>query len=199
MTQHDFLKPALTGLAKLQIALNKKGGPSEDGKLFEQILSLQDGILKNFGLPTSPDNEKLIWFSQLPTDVEVSERAKQLHKTATTYLLSNAKPELQTLREAQEQQQDPMYVLPELQITTHTYTLFVYDKIFLKGKDKLENILHELKFVSNFPDILDAIGRIEQGTLDNEHEVAEFLEKIGVRYLQQFYIHNSNLLSDDDY
>ncbi|MBK6836087.1 MAG: hypothetical protein IPG89_18175 [Bacteroidetes bacterium] len=94
MTNHDSIKPALTELAKLQIALNKKGGPSEDGQLFEQILSLQDSILKSFGIPTSPSNEKLIWFSQLPTDYEVSERVKQLHTTATAYLLSNAKSEL---------------------------------------------------------------------------------------------------------
>jgi hypothetical protein len=199
MTQHDFLKPALTGLAKLQIELDKKGGPSEDGQLFEQILSLQDGILQSFGLPISPDNEKLIWFSQLPTDDEVNERVKQLHKTATAYLLSNAQPELQTLREAQEKQQDPFYVLPELKVKTHSYTLFVYNKILLERKDNLENILHDLKFTSHYPDILDALGQIEQGTLDNEPEVAEFLEKIGVRYLQQYYMHNSNLLSDDDY
>ncbi len=199
MTQHEFLKPALTGLAKLQIALDKKGGPSEDGQLFEQILSLQDGILKSFGLPASPDNEKLIWFSQLPTDEEVNGRVMQLHKTATKYLLSNPTSELQTLREAQNLQENAFAVLPELKIPTHTYTLFVYHKILLQRKDTIENILHELKFVSNFPDILDAIGKIEQGTLDNEPEVAAVLEKIGVRYLQQFYMHNSNLLSDDDY
>lgn len=196
MTQHNFLVPALTGLAKLQIHLDKKGGPSEDGQLFEQILEIQNGILKGFGLPISPDNEKLIWFSQLPTDDEVNERVKKLHKTATTYLLSNAKPELQTLREAQEQQQDPFIVLPELKLKTHSYTLFVYNKILLKRKDTLENILHDLKFTTHYPEVLDALERLEQKSLDNEAEVANALEKIGVKYLQEFIIHNSNLLDD---
>lgn len=193
VNNHEFLKSAFTGLAKLQGLLEKKGGPSEDGQLYEQILSLQDGILKSFGLPTNPDNEKSLWFSQLPTDDEVNDRMKQLHTKATTYLLSNAKPELQILREAEELHRDPMYVLPELKVLTHIYTLFVYNKIFLKGKDNLENILHELKFVSDNSDIRDAIGQVASGKLKNEAEVVGFLEKLGVRYIEQFHIHNLNI------
>lgn len=91
-----------------------------------------------------------------------------------------------------------MHVLPELKITTHTYTIFVYNKILLKQKDSVENILHDLKF-SNHPDILNALGQIQFGTTEQDHDRVKFLEFIGVKYLQQFIMHNSNLLSDDDY
>ncbi len=90
MNQNETLKNALTELANLQIVLDKKGGPSEDGQLFEQILAKQDRILKAFGLPISPNNEKLLWFDNLPTNFEIENRIKQLHKTATDYLLSNS-------------------------------------------------------------------------------------------------------------
>ena len=139
-------------LTKLQISLEKKGGPSEDGELFDEILSIQGEILKSFGLPTSSENEKLLWFSRLPTGLEVENRIKLLHNTATEYLLSNARPDLQVLRDAQELEQDPYIVLPELKICTHIYTLFVYNKMLLKKKDTVENILHELKFV-NHPEV----------------------------------------------
>ncbi len=198
MAKHDFLQPDLIGLARLQIALDNKGGPSEDGQLFEQILELHDSILKSFGLPVSPDNEKLLWFKTIPTDIEVNERIKLLHQTATKYLLSNAKPELQMLRDALELKQNAFVILPELKISTHTYTIFVYEKIFLKRKDTPENILHELKFV-NHPDILDALGRLGIGTLENEPAVVSILKAVGVKYIDQFIMHNSNLLSDDDY
>lgn len=191
MKNHHFLKPALTGLAKLQIILNKKGGPSADGQLFDQILVLQEGILKSFGLPPNPNNEELLWFNNLPTDSEVENRIKQLHKTATDYLLSNAQPELQILRNAQEQGQDPFLILPELKITTHSYTLFVYNKILLKKMDTIENILHDLKFV-NRPNVLDAIGNLEQDNIENAEEVFEFLKDNGVKYIEQFMISNSN-------
>jgi len=161
-------------------------------------LELQDGILKSFGLPATPDNEKLLYFKTLPTDTEVYERIKLLHQTATKYLLSNAKPELQTLRDAQELKQNAFVILPELKISTHTYTIFVYEKILLKGKDKPENILHELKFV-NHPDILDALGRLGLGTLENEPTIVSILKAVGVKYIDQFIMHNSNLFSDDDY
>ena len=191
MTQHNFLKPALTELAKLQIALKKKGGPSEDGQLFDQILSIQDDILKSLGLPSSSDNEKLIWFSQLPTDDVVNERINQLHKKATEYLLSDAKSELQILREAQEQKQDPFMVLPELKITTHSYTNFVYSNILLKRKDTVENVLHQLKFV-NGSEFLSTIGNLAQNNVENSTEVIKYLKENGVKYLVEFLSASTN-------
>jgi hypothetical protein len=187
MTEHEFLKPALTGLAKLQIALDKQGGPSENGQLFEQILKLQDGILRSFGLPTTTDNEKLVWFSHLPTETELNERIQQLHKKAAEYLLGNTKTELQTLLEAQEQQKDPFEVLPELKITTHTYTIFVYNQILLKKKDTAENILHELK-LANHSGLLGAIGNLEQGNIENAEELIQLLKAKGLKYLDDFVL-----------
>jgi hypothetical protein len=190
MANHDFLNSTLTGLAKLQIVLDKKGGPTEDGQLFEQILAIQDQILKNFGLPTTPDNEKFLFFESLPTDFEVENRIKLLHKTATEYLLSNAKSELQTLRDAQELNEDPFIVLPELKISTHIYTFFVYNEVLLQRKDTVENILHELKFV-NQNNILGTIGKLKPNNIKSE--VIQTLKDSGVKYLDQYIFFNSNL------
>ena len=198
MTNQDYLQPALIELSTLQIALDKKGGPSEDGQLFEQILELQDAILNSLGLPLTPDNEKLLHCKTIPSTTEVNRQIDLLIKTATAYLLTTAKTELQTLRDAQEHNLDPFFVLPELKIPTHAYTIFVYEKILLKRKDNLENILHELKFV-NHPTILDALGRLGFGTLENAATITDILKAVGVKYIEPFIIHNSNLLSDDDY
>ena len=192
MKRKDFLQPALRGLATLQIILTKKGGPSSDGDLFEQILDIQDTILSKFGLPASPDNEALLFFNSDPSDDEINVRIEQLNEEATKYLSSKTKTDLQILRGAQLTKQDPMYVLPELKIRTHSYTLFVYNNILLKEKDSPENVLLELKMINDYPYILGLLGRMEQGILDNESDVIEFLEKIGVRYIQQFKLHNSN-------
>lgn len=198
MTKQDSLASELNLLAKLQINLDEQGGPSESGPLFEQILEIQDGILKQLGLPNSPDYNELIYFKTTPTATEIKERIIQLHSAATNYLLSDAKSELQDLRDAQENQSNPMDVLPELKITTHAYTIFVFNKILLKRKDSVENVLHDLRFC-NQPEILNALGQIQPGTTDHDPEIVEFLENAGVKYLQQFIIDNSNLLDDDDY
>lgn len=185
MNNHRYLNSTLAELAKLQIILAKKGGPNEDGQLFEEILALQDEILKGFGLPTTSENENIIWFSQPPTDEELNERANQLQKTATEYLLSDAKPDLQILIEGLEMDQDPFMVLPQLKIATHSYTFFVYNNILLKRKDTVENVLHQLRLV-NRPKILGALGTLEQNNVENSIEVIKYLKDNGVKYLAEF-------------
>ena len=198
MKNNTQLKLALCGLAKLQIALEKKGGPEADGSLFEQIIEVIEGILKSFGLPPTSDNEGFLWFPEIPTEYELEEIINLLHKTATEYLLSKPKPELQVLRDAQEQKSDPFIVLPELKIPTHTYTFFVYNKMLLKRKDTVENVLQELKFV-NENGYLGALGRIGQNQEENHSQLIDYLSRKGVRYINQFMISNSDLLTDDDY
>ncbi len=189
MDNHKDLKHALTGLAKLQIALREKGGPTQDGEMFELILNLQSGILESLGLPESPDNEKLIFFRTIPTDEEVKSKIEQLHHFASKFLLSDAKPDLQILRDAQEFKHDPFSVLPELNIATHTYTIFVFNNILLKKVDSVENILHEFRFV-NQNELLDMIGNLAMNNYKNPVEVIEKLKSSGVKYIDQFVIYN---------
>jgi len=198
MTKQNSFKPTLLEIAKLQIELKEKGGPTEDGTLFEEILNLQDSILKIFGLPGFPEYEKYISFDKFPSDMNLDKIILLLHGAAAAYLLSPIKSDLQYLRDAQDFKKDGFLVLPELKIATHIYTIFVYEKILLKKKDTVENILQELRLV-NEPDILDSLGQLAQGTLENKHEVTAILKADGVKYIEQFIIHNSNLLSDDDY
>lgn len=61
MVINSELKESILELAKQQIILVNKGGPFEDGKLFEQILLTQEFILKNFGLPNTSENERLFF------------------------------------------------------------------------------------------------------------------------------------------
>ncbi|MBS0645335.1 MAG: hypothetical protein JSR97_01920, partial [Verrucomicrobia bacterium] len=165
MNKQEQIKNALTGLAKLQIALDKKGGPSEDGQLFEEILTLQDGILSSFGLPLTAENTKLLWFNgSVPTQLELTERVKKLNKTAQKYLLSPAKPEAQILKDAQENKASAFSTLPELGITTHSYTIFVYEKILLVKRDKIENVLDEMS-IANQPRMLHILGNLEEGNM----------------------------------
>jgi hypothetical protein len=198
MKQYDFLNIAILGLANLQVILEKKGGSEEDGSLFEEISLFEASILSKFGLPFSTIYQQILWFKTVPNEIEIEERIEQLHKAASQYLLSDVKSEPQILKEAQIHQQDPFIVLPELNIKTTVYSIFVYEKILLKNKDSVENVLKDLKF-TNQRIILDALGKIQENTIDQDEEAVEFLESIGVRYLNQFLIHNSNLLDDDCY
>jgi hypothetical protein len=198
MKRNAKLKNTLAALAKLQIDLEKKGGPSEDGQMFEQIIATHAEILKGFGLPTSSNNKKLLWFGSLPTDIEVEEIIRKLCQAATDYLLSPAMSELKLLKNALETGEDAFNILPELKIETHVYPIFVYEKIFLKQKDTVENVLKELK-LSNSDENLDLLGRFASGSEENPPDLEKQLIEKGIRYTQQFIISNSEFLSDDDY
>lgn len=196
MINQDTLIVELLSLADLQIRLNDKGGPSSDGELFEQVLENQDEILNHFGLPAIPENGKLLWFDKIPSQEELLERITELHNRASTYLLSDTKSELQILRDAQEFGHEAMVVLPELKITTHLYTIFVFNEVLLNNEDTVENVLNELK-IANRAENLDALGRLI--VEDDEQvlgELFEFLEDNGLLYLDKFII--ANFIEDND-
>lgn len=192
MLTDSVLREKLFELANAQVALQNKGGPFEDGKLFEQILITQEFILNNFGLPNTSENENILRFKSMPLDKEIDYKINELHKTATEYLLSKGKSEIQILKDAQDLQQDAYAVLPELKITTHIYTCFVYDKILLEQKDTIENILEDLKFVNNYK-TLNQIWEIVQAKDEDKSNFVVDLKKTDIKYINQFLEYYFNL------
>lgn len=192
MSEKQSHRNELVALAQLQVSLEKQGGISANGQLFEQILTAQDSILDSFGLPAVLENQRLIWFSEIPSDLELDFRIKQLHEKASEYLSGDAKPELQLLTEAKENRSDPFEVLPELKIATHAYTLFVYNEILLLGKDSVENVLAALK-LANRHEFLNTLGKLIFGGFENVFQAQKSmiaLRAVGVRYIDEF-IHAS--------
>ncbi|MES2646197.1 MAG: hypothetical protein V4717_04930 [Bacteroidota bacterium] len=200
MLQLQLWKDALNELALLQVELEEKGGPSEDADLYEHILHLQKMLLKSFGLPASFDFTRIIQFENIPTAHEINIRINQLKEAATTYLLTDAKSELDILENAKANQLDPFNVLPELNIKTHIYAIFVYDKILLHEKDSLENVWHELQLTRD-PEVLDFTGKLGLKEYDFERHIdyKKLLASKGLKYLEEFIESQSELLSDEDY
>ena len=163
---------------------------------FESNFRIQDEILKKFQLPHKAQYYKLLWFKCLPDDIILEGRIEKLHLAAKEYLLSPVITEIELLNVAKERGDCSFDILPELNIETHIYTIFVYNKIFLRGKDSAEDVLKDLR-LANEPYNLDALGRLVLGKDDVNRE-QELIEK-GIKYTQQFIISNSEFLGDDDY
>ena len=200
MPQLQLWKDALNELALLQIELEEKGGATEDVELYEHINHLQTMLLKSFGLPGSFDFIRLIQFENIPAANEINNRINQLKNAATTYLLTDAQSELQILGNAKANRLDPFNVLPELNIKTNIYAIFVYDKILLYEKDSLENIWQELQLTRD-PEVLDFTGKLGLKEYDFERHIdyKKLLSSKGLKYLQEFIESQSTLLSDEEY
>jgi hypothetical protein len=89
------------------------------------------------------------------------------------------------LTDAKEQRNDSLEVLPELKISTHSYTIFVFNKILLNGRDTFENVLSALKR-ANHSEFLSALGNLEQGNYENPEDVINALKAEGIRYIDEF-------------
>lgn len=185
MIEYEKLKLNLLALSKLEINLEKLGGPVANGQLFEQVYDLKEGILQSFGLPGTPENDQLVWFTRTPTDTELKERYEQLRTRAEEYLLSSPESDIQILTEARDAKKNPFEVLPLLKVTPHVYTIFVYNQILLGGKDSVEHVLHELK-LANQTAILGMLGNLQQGNTQNPDELTGKLRTLGIKYLDDF-------------
>ena len=181
----EKLKKDYLALTRMQLDIDKNGGPEKNGALFEEYLRLREKILKRFGLPEIEDFAKLFRVDAEPTQLEIKERVKELHRVATDYRLSTAKPEHQILKDAQENKENPFNVLPELGIETHSYTIFIYNYILLLQRDTIENILAELKKANKYK-ILNALGNLEQGNVKEPEKLIQKLKQDGIKYLDEF-------------
>jgi hypothetical protein len=155
--QHDKLKDAIRGLAKMQLHIDSKGGPGENGDLVDSYYNIRANILSSFGLPDSDTFGKLFFVEHLPTDTEIETIINNLKQAATNYLLAPAKTETQILEEAIENKLDPEQVLPEFGITSHLYTQFVYKEILLTKRDNPLSVLAALR-LANDPKTLNLLG-----------------------------------------
>jgi len=90
---------------------------------------------------------------------------------------------------------DPMFILPQLGIQTHVYTLFVYNTILMCGQDEPERILEEFKLANNL-DFLDTLGKMNSSTdwLKNAEDEIANLEKKGFKYVRQYALDIINYL-----
>lgn len=153
------LRAVIVELAQMNVELDKRGGPAKDGKLFEKIIEMQDDLLEAFGLPGTMYYQELLFFRSVPWEAEVDKLIMLLQKESDIQKNKPKKTELEILIEAKEGKRDPMNILPRIGISTHEYTLFVYDVILMKDIDSPENVLAELK-KTNTGDMLGTLGRM---------------------------------------
>jgi hypothetical protein len=182
------LHTAITELAQMNIDLEKRGGPEKTGRLFERLLQKQETILKEIGLPLTPYYEGLLQFESVPWEKEVDDLIELLFREAENYKNRDGNHDLNLLKEAISAKRDSSFILPQIGISTHVYTEYVYHRILLEQIDEPENVLKELKIVSEH-DVLEIIGRMtfSYEWLKNGEVEVKALEEKGLKYIRQYF------------
>ncbi|RNI27387.1 hypothetical protein EFA69_14705 [Rufibacter immobilis] len=110
--------------------LEEKGGPEQDGDLFEEVLAKEEEILQSFGLPPALKHLKLLHKLANRKSVTVAVLQKTiaaLQKAAEAHLSGPVLTDLELLQKAKEEELSPYDILPELGIITHTYPIFLME------------------------------------------------------------------------
>lgn len=187
MEQYEILKNALRGLAKIQLHLDSLNSPTEDGEGFEAYFQIRAGILKSFGFPNNDDYGKILFVKSIPTDNELDAMIKNLQQIATEYLLTPVKTESQILEEAIDLKLEPEQIFPELGITQHIYTDFVYKEILLTRREHSLSVLEALRLADE-PKTLNLLGIVALCKVFGEEEaqMLQYLNKKGIKYLDLY-------------
>jgi hypothetical protein len=182
------LHTAITELAQMNIDLEKKGGPEKSGRLFERLLLKQDEILEEIGLPLTPYYQGLLQFDSVPWEKDVDELIELLYREAENFKNRDENHDINLLKDAVSAKRDSSFILPQIGISTHVYTNYVYHRILLEQNDEPENVLKELKTVTEL-NLLDKIGRMtfSYEWLRNGEEEVKTLEEKGLIYIRQYF------------
>jgi len=191
------LRKSIAKLAQMDVDLEKKGGPSKAGKLFERILEKEQDLLEKLDLPNTPYYQSLLHFDSIPWEKEIDDLINLLYREIESQKNKEKKSDIELLIEAKKSNRDPMFILPQLGIPTHVYTLFVYNNILMYGQDEPENILSELKLVNNF-DLLEIIGKMGYSPdwLESAERQIAFLEEKGLKYIRHYAFDIINYLKN---
>ncbi len=185
-TKNSILQEIKT-IIDMGLQLDKNGGPEGNYKDFENYLDQVDELLTRFGLPNSSKYVNILSPVHFKEGYQLEAVLEKLEDTAGTYLLSNAKSEPQLLKDAIRFKIDAFDLLPELKISTNTYTLFVYEEILLKQKDEPMKVLQAMRFAqeSNSLNELGILSQSEQFDYIEKAMIQELRDR-GIQYLDEF-------------
>jgi hypothetical protein len=187
MLNKEIVKSKIILLSEKSLLLEKLGGPENNSELFEEIFSIEDDILKSFGLPENSKFAQILKRNNIPSNQELEEMISILENIASEYLLAPTETSISVLTKAKDLKLDPFGVLPELKIITHIYSIFVYEEILLKERDTPENVLKELELFNTDDSILFVNKLIESFRIAGERN----FEKQNIselKYINQFIL-----------
>ena len=144
----------LTQYLSLNKIIQKNGGRNaiqgnnELEKTYEEILDLENKILKKYGLPHSIKYREILLelIEEQKPEAKFEEIINLLTKLAIAHLKSTPENKITLLENAKIEGLKSYEILPELGINVeHGYATFIYEEYFMKGKENAEGIISILE------------------------------------------------------
>ena len=163
-------------------------------ELMIQLSELEIDILAYFGLPFATVFSEIM--QQFGWERTINKRIINrlivlLNKTATQYLLSTPKSNIEMLVESRVVLASGFNILPMMGFTTTTYNCFVFECMFIREGFEAEEVLAELE-------LGEALSKdIQDARIDGYKPAKEALHKLQKKGLQYIYCFDDYLDSDN--
>lgn len=157
-------------------------------QLFEESIILSERIIRRYHLPTTAYNLDLLPWQEvyLMGEDEIHQLMARLQKEYESYLSEYLRPDVSYLEEAVSYGYRCEDVLDDLSISKHSYTEFIYNQILLKSADTTQNVLNEMRKVSQDPNILKNVALAGYSSGEARHFMLNRLDRFDLNYISEY-------------
>ena len=127
----DVLQKDVLELMRAEKLLAERGGPAGDGQLFEEVIGMEKEILDRCGLPHAASYTGILRRVYEPdVSLEAVEAViRELRRYGALFQQEQGIAPAERLARAAESHASCFDILPRLGITTHVYTIWVYERL----------------------------------------------------------------------
>jgi len=155
--------------------------------LYEKMLTLENNILKKYGLPQLLAYRDIL--IELNTENDIGHVAVQLKNAAEYYLVSTPRRDVKLLEDAKANDLKTYEVLPEIGIDDTLHAMFYFEEYFKKDKITANELISILKTIDE--DTSSKIGQFhyytfKQQNLEEVGTLYKELSMIGIPFLDEF-------------
>ncbi|HPC43025.1 MAG TPA: tetratricopeptide repeat protein [Spirochaetota bacterium] len=172
--------------------LDESGGPAENGKLFEEIIMLEDDILDTMELPPAQKFREILWNGDVETVMELLEKARGEYQSRPI-----RDPMLMLVNAVLNRIDDPFNLLPMAGFTVHEYQLYLFSEKLINahGPEEMDRIMTEMRLTE---DHLSEIGLLGIEGIKKNLESYLTLQALEMDYLDEYLINKEVFDLDEE-
>lgn len=177
----------------------------------DYLHEFQCKILNEFGLPGTPHYLHYLWVlpSYTNPEQEFDNIIVKLHKLGTEYLRSDPRTNIEILRNARLDGSKSGEILPLIGVIESPYTEFIYEEIFLSGRESEERTLDILKrgqentslteIYYRMQNLLKLKSEINPGEIDYFNEYLAYNPDLETIFNPMHILKQEDILAQTDY
>ncbi|MBX7205286.1 MAG: hypothetical protein K1X81_07660 [Bacteroidia bacterium] len=164
--------------------MNKKGGPTECGALFDLQIEIMDTILEDYHLPKSRKYQTIL-FDFIDRECNLTEARKLLSQARESYLISRPALISELLQSVKEGLITSYDALTDMNYHTHTYSCFICD-LLTTDQANIADVKSDLSIIEKSPELAEILFWLHDRENPQNSPAYSMIEKTGLRLYKKY-------------